>query len=106
MKLKYNSNWALVTGGFNHPYGKEICLQLAKQRLNLILIGKDANMNELANELEKTCGIETSIVDCDLSFGNSDCLDYDFEETIAGVLKDKNCKILVNFVGTASNECT
>ena len=63
-------------------------------------------MKELANELEKLYGIETSIVECDLSFGNSDCLDYDFEETIVGALKDKNCKILVNFVGTASDECT
>ena len=106
LKLKYNTEWALITGGFDQPIGIELCHELASQGLNLILISKSENrLLEFPDYLEATYKIQTKTITFDLSFLECDTEAWNFKEVLTLVLKDLNCRILINYVGM-SNEGT
>lgn len=53
LKKKYDSNWAIVTGG-SSGIGKALCLELAKQGLNVVVVALDDELlHSTVKELEE-----------------------------------------------------
>jgi len=81
--------WAVVTG-CTHGIGLAYCRELAKRKINLILVARNAELlQKVSSAFEEKYGIETIIVVADLS----DTRNF---ETIENALADKDIGVLIN----------
>ncbi|CAD8075961.1 unnamed protein product [Paramecium primaurelia] len=89
-------SWAVVTGG-SDGIGKEFCIQLAKQKFNIAIIGRNANkMDQVCLELQGF-GVQTKFIVADFNNGYA----VDFYNKIYEQLEYLDISILVNNVGAA-----
>lgn len=96
VNLKKFGEWAVVTGATD-GIGKAYATELAKRKLNIVLISRNLEkLKKTAEELE-TYGILTDIIQVDFSKGSENF------SHIKENLKDKDIGILVNNVGTLLN---
>lgn len=65
-KLTNYGEWAVVTGA-SDGIGKAYAIELAKSRLNVVLVARrTAELEKLAKELEETSGVKTKCITADL----------------------------------------
>ncbi|CAD8203946.1 unnamed protein product [Paramecium pentaurelia] len=87
-------SWAVVTGG-SDEIGKEFCIQLAKQKFNIAIIGRNAQkMDQVCLELQ-THGVQTKFIVADFNEGYT----VDFYNKIYEQLEYLDISILVNNAG-------
>lgn len=87
--------WALITGA-SAGIGKEVARQLAERGLNLALVARRTDaLQELAAKLEKSYGINTRVIPCDLS-------QKDFLGTIDQACQELEIGMLINNAGSPS----
>lgn len=81
-KMDFKTRWVLVTGA-SSGLGKEMAVQLAqKYQANLILVARRVDrLQELQSELERDCGIQTRIIQADLSVAQD--VDRVYKESVA-----------------------
>lgn len=85
--------WAVVTG-CTDGIGKEYAKELAKTKMNIVLISRtQSKLEKVAAEISEEFGVKTEIVRADFSNGQS------IYEDISKHLKDKEIGVLVNNVG-------
>jgi 17beta-estradiol 17-dehydrogenase / very-long-chain 3-oxoacyl-CoA reductase len=90
---KYGS-YAIVTGATD-GIGKAIAIELAKKRINLVLISRtESKLRDLADEIEKKYSVKTKVIPVD--FGR---FDEQTQETVRQAISDLDVGILVNNVG-------
>ncbi|CAK66290.1 unnamed protein product (macronuclear) [Paramecium tetraurelia] len=97
MTARYGEeSWAVVTGG-SDGIGKEFCIQLAKQKFNIAIIGRNAKkMDQVCLELQGF-GVQTKFVVADFNEGHT----VEFYNKIYEQLEYLDISILVNNVGAA-----
>lgn len=89
---KYQDSWALVTGA-SSGIGKEFAFELAKKKINLVLLARrEELLNEIAIELKETFKIEVKFIKFDLN--NISEIDKVYE-----FCKDIKIEILINNAG-------
>ena len=88
------NNWALITGATG-DIGGCYCELLAKDNINLILIGRNSTkVNHLKNKLSKyNISIEDILIDFDSMNHN------EIEALVNSKIKDKQLSILINCIG-------
>jgi short-subunit dehydrogenase len=68
--LEKYGTWAIVTGA-SSGIGVEYAKQIAEKGLNVILVARRKQMLEaLATEIQEKYGVQTKVVECDLSQDN------------------------------------
>ena len=87
--------WAIVTGA-SSGIGKEFAIQLAQQRLNLVLCARRQDLlNQVAQELHSQFGVSVKSVQLDLS-------QPDFLDRLKPELENLDVGLLVSNAGAAS----
>ncbi|MBK8352590.1 MAG: SDR family NAD(P)-dependent oxidoreductase [Saprospirales bacterium] len=90
--LEKYGTWAIVTGA-SSGIGVEYAKQIAEKGLNVILVARRKQMLEaLATEIQEKYGVQTKVVECDLSQDN-------FQHTLLDATKDIDVGLLVNNAG-------
>jgi len=90
--------WAVVTG-CTQGIGEEYAYQLAKRKMNVILVSRNrTKLEKVAQKIDSESGVETELVVLDFSTGKSGLEESRLRETLRG----KDIGILVNNVGVAS----
>jgi len=85
---------AIVTGA-SDGIGKQVALRLAKEKVNLALIGRNKNrLEETKKEAEKLSSVKVNVYPCDITKNS------DLKKTIKKIIADfKNINILINVAG-------
>ena len=94
--LREYGTWAIVTGGTD-GIGKALAMELAKQKINLLLISRTASKLEaVAEEISKKHGVEVKVETIDMSDTTLDTYQMVFDKY--GAL---DIGIIINNVGVA-----
>ncbi|CAD8108353.1 unnamed protein product [Paramecium sonneborni] len=87
-------SWAIVTGG-SDGIGKEFCIQLAKQKFNIALVGRNQKkMDQVCLELQ-SFGVQTKFIVADFNDGYTE----EFYNKIYQQVEYLDISLLVNNVG-------
>uniref|UniRef100_T1JGX0 Uncharacterized protein n=1 Tax=Strigamia maritima TaxID=126957 RepID=T1JGX0_STRMM len=91
--IKTYGSWAVITGSTD-GIGKEYARELARRKMNVILISRnEEKLEKIAHEIENEFKVETLVIQADFSNGK------EIYPLIARNLIDKEIGILVNNVG-------
>jgi 17beta-estradiol 17-dehydrogenase / very-long-chain 3-oxoacyl-CoA reductase len=94
-KLRKYGKWAVVTGATD-GIGRALCVEFAKQGLDVVLISRtQSKLDEAANELSEKYNVETKTVSVDFGGG----FDAAKQSKVAKALKGLDIGILANNVG-------
>lgn len=100
LKKAYGS-WAIVTG-CTDGIGKAIAKELAKKKINVILVSRtQAKLEEFGKELESKYSVQTKSVAIDLSIPPSDPVAAKGYAEIEKLVKQVDVGILVNNAGVS-----
>lgn len=99
--LRSGGDWAVVTGATN-GIGKGIAFELAKRKMNILLISRDPEkLKRVSNEIETKYLVKTKSVAIDLSlFDETTSSSYD---AIENVSKSLEIGVLVNNAGMGAS---
>jgi len=96
VNLAKYGEWAVVTGA-SDGIGKAFCAELAKQKLNIVLISRTkSKLDAAAKEIEEKYGVKTKVIAADL--GQPDAF-----AAVAEGLAGMNIGVLINNVGISYN---
>ena len=94
-KLRKYGRWAVVTGATD-GIGKALCLEFAKQGLDVVLISRtQSKLDDAAKEIEEKFNVETKTISVDFGGG----FDTTKQNKVAKALKGLDIGILANNVG-------
>jgi len=92
--LRKYGEWAVVTGATD-GIGKEIAIELAKKRLNVVLIARnEEKLNEVRENISKTYSVQVKQVKVDFAK-----FDEKSKDAVRAALKELDIGVLVNNVG-------
>jgi len=93
-KLRKYGQWAVVTGATD-GIGKAYCYEMAKQKLDIVVMGRtESKVKELCSALETKYGVKTLALVEDFSAADQAMFDR-----VAGALKGLDVGVLINNVG-------
>ena len=94
-KLRKYGQWAVVTGATD-GIGRALCVEFAKQGLDVVLISRtQSKLDEAANEISEKYNVETKTVSVDFGGG----FDATKQSKVAKALRGLDVGILANNVG-------
>ena len=94
-KLRKYGQWAVVTGATD-GIGRALCVEFAKQGLDVVLISRtQSKLDEAANEISEKYNVETKTVSVDFGGG----FDAAKQSKVAKALRGLDVGILANNVG-------
>ena len=94
-KLRKYGQWAVVTGATD-GIGRALCVEFAKQGLDVVLISRtQSKLDDAANEISEKYNVETKTVSVDFGGG----FDATKQNKVAKALKGLDIGILANNVG-------
>ncbi|KYR02703.1 hypothetical protein DLAC_00164 [Tieghemostelium lacteum] len=97
LKVKYNAKWALVSGA-SSGIGRSVCVKLAKQGLNIVMVALDDDTLKGSHESLSKQFPNVQFRAVGVNLGRSDS-EYDYLEVIKKATKDIDVQIVVNNAG-------